>query len=309
MEQPRERHWFLCAISLGGMILASAAVLQYYSSAGRIFWLFPSGYADGVLGPFVNRNQYAAWVELVLPAALYLAATARRRVLYVTASAILVGSVIAGASRAGSALVVGEVLIVTLTLAVRRCTPRRTVALWAIQMAGIAAAAIAIVGWQGLQHRLGAPGTESVRIDAVRASIAMVHDRPWLGSGLGTWPRMYPRYAGLDTGLYVNQAHNDWAQWAAEGGLPFLLLMLLFAGLLCKPALRSIYGLGVAAVMLHALVDYPMQQRPALAAWWFAVAGAVCALGTSGANGAYDDALRRTGRVRLGFARRDPPGL
>ena len=58
---------------------------------------------------------------------------------------------------------------------------------------------------------------------------------------------MYPRYAGLDTGLTVNQAHNDWAQWAAEGGLPFLLVMILFAGLLCKPAFRSIYGLGVAA--------------------------------------------------------------
>ena len=96
---------------------------------------------------------------------------------------------------------------------------------------------------------------------------------------------MYPRYAGLDTGVVVNQAHNDWAQWAAEGGLPFLVVMILFAGLLCKPAFRSIYGLGVAAVLLHALVDYPMQQRPALAAWWFAMAGAVCARGAA-ANGA-----------------------
>src|ERR1019366_1118529 len=78
----RERHWFLGAISLGGMTVAAAAVLQDYSSSGKIFWLFPSGYTEGVLGPFVNRNQYAAWVELLLPAALYLAVTARRRVLY-----------------------------------------------------------------------------------------------------------------------------------------------------------------------------------------------------------------------------------
>jgi hypothetical protein len=90
---------------------------------------------------------------------------------------------------------------------------------------------------------------------------------------------MYPRYTGLDTGVTVNQAHNDWAQWAAEGGLPFLLVMIFFAGLLCKPAFRSIYGMCVAAVLLHALVDYPMQQRPALAAWWFAMAGAAWARG------------------------------
>ena len=274
-----ERRWFLGAISVGGMIVAAAAVLQYYSSAGKIFWLFPSGYTEGVLGPFVNRNQYAAWVELLLPAALYLAATARRRALYGAAAAILLGSVIAGASRAGSALAVGEVLAVALALAARQANPRRAVALWTAQFACFAAIAIAVVGWQGLRDRLGAPGTEVLRMDAVRASLAMVHDRPWMGSGLGTWTHMYPRYAGLDTGLTVNQAHNDWAQWAAEGGLPFLLVMILFAGLLCKPAFRSIYGLGVAAVLLHALVDYPMQQRPALAAWWFTMAGAAWARG------------------------------
>ena len=304
----RERHWFLGAISFGGMIVAAAAVLQDYSSAGKIFWHFPSGYTEGVLGPFVNRNQYAAWVELLLPAALYLAATARRRALYGVAGAILLGSVIAGASRAGSALAVGEVLAVALALAARQANPRRAMALWTAQFACLAALAIAVVGWQGLRDRLGAADTEVLRMDAVRASLAMIHDRPWMGSGLGTWAQMYPRYAGLDTGLTVNQAHNDWAQWAAEGGVPFLAVMILFAGLLCKPAFRSIYGLGVAAVLLHALVDYPMQQRPGLAAWWFAMAGAAWARGAA-TNGAYDDVLRRTGRSRRGLSRRDPAGL
>jgi O-antigen ligase len=53
-------------------------------------------------------------------------------------------------------------------------------------------------------------------MDAVRASLAMIHDRPWIGSGLGTWTRMYPRYAGLDKGVTVNQAHNDWAQMGSR---------------------------------------------------------------------------------------------
>jgi hypothetical protein len=304
----RERCRFLSAISLGGMAVAAAAVLQDYSSAGKIFWLFPSGYTDTVLGPFVNRNQYAAWVELLLPAALYLAATARRGALYGAAAAVLLGSVVAGASRAGTVLAVGEVLAVGLALAARRASRRRAIALWTLRFGCFAALAIAVVGWQGLRERRWSLGAEAVRVDAVRASLAMVRDRPWLGSGLGTWQRMYPRYAGLDTGEVVNQAHNDWAQWAAEGGLPFLAVMILFAGLLCKPAFRSIYGLGVMAVLLHALVDYPMQQRPALAAWWFAMAGAVCARG-AGAGGAYDDVLRRTGSARRGVARGDPAGL
>jgi hypothetical protein len=175
----RERHWFLGAISLGGMIVAAAAVLQDYSSAGKIFWLFPSGYTEGVLGPFVNRNQYAAWVELLLPAALYLAATARRRALYGTAAAILLGSVIAGASRAGSALAVGEVFAVALALAARHANPRRAVAMWAAQFACFAAIAIAVVGWQGLRDRLGAPGTE-VAARGCGARLARHDPRPSL---------------------------------------------------------------------------------------------------------------------------------
>ena len=149
--------------------------------------------------------------------------------------------------------------------------------LWCCQFALFAALAIGVVGWQGLRDRMANSSGEALRIDAARASLAMVKDRPWTGSGLGTWPEMYPRYASLDTGVVVNQAHNDWAQWAAEGGLPFLGLMAIFAALIWKPAFRSIYGMGIAAFLLHALVDYPMQQRPALAAWFFAVAGAAYA--------------------------------
>jgi hypothetical protein len=50
---------------------------------------------------------------------------------------------------------------------------------------------------------------------------AMIHDRLWAGLGLGTWSAAYPAYASYDDGTFVNQAHNDWLQWGAEGGLPF----------------------------------------------------------------------------------------
>ena len=252
--------------------------LQKYSSGGRVFWIFSSGFKDDVLGPFVNRNQYAAWVELLLPVALYLAVTDRRlRPLFGSAAAVMFGSVIASASRAGFVLVCGEVVAVMVTLAAHRSAPRKALALAAIQFVALVFIAVAVAGWQGLLIRLEAGQPEIVRVDALRASGLMLRDRPWVGSGLGTWSRMYPRYESFDTGVVVNQAHNDWAQWAAEGGLPFVLLLAIFALLLCKPAVQSIYGVGTVAFLLHALVDYPMQQRPAVAAWFFAVAGATLA--------------------------------
>jgi hypothetical protein len=309
LAEPEARRWFLGAMATFGMFLAFLAALQKYSYGGKIFWLFESRYQEGVLGPLVNRGQFAAWVELLLPVALYLAATGRRlRPLFGCAAVVLFSSVIASASRAGSVLVCGEVVVVAAAVAARRAAPRRALGLAVLQFAVLAAAATAIVGWQGLETRWLSREPEAVRMDAVRASLEMVRDRPWLGSGLGTWPTVYPRYAGFDAGVFVNQAHNDWAQWAAEGGLPFVLFLAVFAVLLCKPAVQSIYGVGTVAFLLHAFVDYPMQQRPALAAWFFAIAAAVMAW-RKRRTPAYDGPLRGTGPGSLGLAGGNPAGL
>ncbi|MEO8127699.1 MAG: O-antigen ligase family protein [Bryobacteraceae bacterium] len=280
----RARDWFLKTSALCGSLLAVLAIAQKYSANGRIFWLFPSGYTTDVLGPFVNRNQYAAWMELLLPIALYFAVTDRRtRVLYGTGSAIMLSSVIAAGSRAGSVLVLAEGLAVMAIFAFRAQAPRRTIVLRALQFSGAVVIAVALAGSNDLRARLQATGAESLRLDALQASIRMTAERPWMGSGLGTWSIIYPKYARIDTGLFMNQAHNDWAQWAAEGGIPFVGLLALFAAALAKPAFRSIYGLGIAAFLLHALLDYPMQQRPGLAAFFFAIAGAAAA--NEAANG------------------------
>ena len=201
--------------------------------------------------------------------------------MYAVGAALLLGSVIASASRAGSALVVLEAAAVGVTLARQRDGPRLPVRGRMLQFGLCLALVLGVTGWSELRVRvtdlLSRPDGEALRVDAVRASLAMIRDRPWLGSGLGTWPVMYPRHAGFDAGVVLNQAHNDWLQWAAEGGLPFLALLLAFTACMARPAWRSVYGIGVLAFLLHATVDYPMQQRPALAVWFFAMAGAACA--------------------------------
>ncbi len=40
------------------------------------------------------------------------------------------------------------------------------------------------------------------------------------------------------------------------------------------PALRSLWGIGVIAVFIHCLVDYPL-QRPALAGFFFVFLGVI----------------------------------
>ena len=56
----------------------------------------------------------------------------------------------------------------------------------------------------------------------------MFSHRPVLGWGLGTFPTVYPSYRSFYTNLFVNEAHNDYAQLLVETGLLGFGLMLWF---------------------------------------------------------------------------------
>jgi hypothetical protein len=115
-----------------------------------------------------------------------------------------------------------------------------------------------------------------------------------MGFGLGAWPNVYPQYARYDDGLYVTQAHNDWAQWAAEGGLPFLLVMATMAAITLPGAARSLWGIGMLAIWLHCTVEYIFHQRPGLGACFFALL-AVLAMETKARLHAQPSAHRTRG--------------
>ncbi|MBI1790322.1 MAG: O-antigen ligase family protein [Acidobacteria bacterium] len=268
-SDPVLREGFLRTVLYFGAALSVVASVQMYTSEGRVFWLFPTEYTDFVLGPFVYRNQYAAFMELLLPLALVGALQDRRRMLiHAAMAASMYASVIAGASRAGSVLVTGEVLVIFFLCLRRDRSAARPRLLALGVMAGFALLFTAVVGWDTLWKRFLQQDPYAVRREFVQSSLGMVRDRPAMGFGLGTWSTAYPGYAFYDKGFFANQAHNDWAQWAVEGGLPFFLLMLWIALRSLRPAFRSLWGLGVPCVFLHSLVDYPV-ERPALAGFFF----------------------------------------
>ena len=278
-ERSRER--FLSALLWFGTALAAVSMLTVFSSPeGVVFWLFHAGSDRRTLGPFVYYNQYAAFIEAVLPLALVRAILdPRRRMLYSVIGALLLASVVAGGSRAGTILCLAEVIVIPLVALGQGVISRRVVG--RVLLASVCTLAVlgAVAGWDVIWKRLQEPNPYAVRKDFLLSSLAMIRDRPLTGFGLGTWSEVYPGFARFDDGLFANQAHNDWAQWAAEGGIPFFLLMVGIVAGVVRPALRSLWGVGLLAVFVHCWIDYPMQQRPALAAFFFALLGIAMASG------------------------------
>jgi O-antigen ligase len=277
----RDRRRFLRLLFYFGFAISITALAQLWTSHGKAFWLFPTGYTDFVMGPFVSRNLYSAFIELLLPIGLFLALTGRRPWVHAAMCGIMLASVIAGASRAGAVLAAAEVVaILLLARAKGRVDTRGMVAVAARFAVGCAIFA-ALFGGTEIWRRLAERDPYGARREMLLASADMIRERPWSGFGLGTWAIQYPRFAWYDDGTVTSHAHNDWAQWAAEGGIPLALLTIWMAGLTLRGAVDSLWGLGVLAVWAHSLVDAPM-QNPIMAAWVFLMAGLLAARSSGG---------------------------
>jgi O-antigen ligase len=260
------RQRFLTAQLIFALLVAIGAVIALFTA--------------GTLGPFVYRNQFAAFLEPALGLAIAAAIGDRKRpILWVTVAAALFASVVAAGSRAGSIICLGLLTALPLVGYFRGAISGRGLARVMALGTASALALVAVVGWQTIWNRFEEPNPYSLRADLNRSSLAMVRDRPVAGFGLGTWSAAYPKYALYDDGTFVNQAHDDWAQWAVEGGVPLFLLMLAVVAMLAPGAVRSLWGVGLMAVFAHAMVDYPFEQRPALAAYFFALMGVLAAEG------------------------------
>ncbi len=265
------RQRFLRAALYAGCAIAVLSTVQYFTSDGAIYWIFRPR-AGRPFGPFVNPDHYAAFVELLLPLAIYEGRRDSRRVwLYMGMAGALYGSAIACASRAGALLVTVEIL--ALPLLGRPLHRAAKVIAISVAIAGLA---VAIAGGDALWNRFQQKDPFRYRREILGSTLNMIRQRPWTGFGLGTYATVYPEFATFDVGATVDHAHNDWAEWTAEGGVPMLVLMLSIAAATFRPALRSGWALGIHAVFLHSLVDFPL-QIPAIAALLFTFVAALVA--------------------------------
>ncbi len=103
-------------------------------------------------------------------------------------------------------------------------------------------------------------------------TIPAITDHLPLGSGLSSFPELYPRYENPQavTRTFANHAHNDYLELALETGVPGILLIIAFLGwwwAQTRPIWRSqrtspylqAATIVTAALLLHSVVDYPLR--------------------------------------------------
>ena len=269
VSRRRTRRAMVTAWLWAAALIAAQALLQVMTADGRAFWVFETGYENEVLGPFVYKNKFAQFAEMVMPLALYrgLAGGVRSRV-YLVPAAVMFSAVVASGSRSGVFFLILELFAVLAVCWRRGLIEGRRAGWISVSAAGLFAVWGTLAGWDLLFDRLlTLDPLSDYRWPVMASSLSMARDHLWFGTGMGTWPLAYPAYASFDIGVVVNQAHCDWLQWLGEGGLPMLLLVCWLLGGLARRAWRSVWGIGLLFVMAHAAVDYPFHQLPAFTAF------------------------------------------
>lgn len=134
-------------------------------------------------------------------------------------------------------------------------------------------------------NKLSMQGADSnSRFDIYAATLPLIAHHPVLGAGIGSFSGAFQAYrpANVSSDGIIDKAHNSYLEFAAEMGIPALILLLAVVGLIGYALYRGVrehkeyyvlptLGLSVLALgALHSLVDFPLQV-PAIAALFIAI--------------------------------------
>ena len=288
VREEHTRRLFAQVMGVFGVLYAFFALLQQLRPNGRIYWLHSPHFASGLIyGSYVNHNHYAGLMEMLVPIPLVLSMgnifKAEKRALVGFCAVLMAATIFLSGSRGGMLAFVLEIILFA-ALAFEKKRSLR-VALGSMALCISILALLIFVGKGQVLGRLGAlaPG---IRWDITKDCVRMFSHRPVLGWGLGTFPTIYPRYRSFYTNLFINEAHNDYAQLLVETGLLGFGLMLWFLVRLYQSgfptsrcwesqwdaAVSLAALLGCTGILLHSFVDFNL-QIPANAALFYALCG------------------------------------
>jgi O-antigen ligase len=274
-----------------GVAYAFYALAQDLTSSGKLFWFYTPRFHGSIFGSYINHDHYAGLMEMLVPFPLVIAmgrmVSGAKRVLVAFCSVLMATTLVLSGSRGGMLCFSFEMIaFVALSLYQRR---NGKIALGTFAVCASVLGFLIFLGKGNILGRLGELGPD-MRLKIARDCLKIFAQKPVLGWGLGTFPTIYPSFRSFYTNLFVNQAHNDYAQLLVETGLLGFGLMLWFVFRLYRygfPTSRrwefkwdgavSLAALiGCTALLLHSLVDFNL-HIPANAALFYVL----CALAVS----------------------------
>jgi len=265
--------WFLMTL---GFCVSIFGILQYLTFNGKLYWVRTMRYGGIPFGPYVNRNHFAGFAEMIIPVALVplvLGKVRRERLFLVALFALVpIVALLLSASRGGIISFAVQMVILFLLLLVRRIRSRHVLVGGLVVLCAVLA-----VSWIGVQQVLERfSGMQTMEVSGGKRAAMfqdtwrLFLDHPLLGTGLGTFEMVFPPYDSLYDGKIVNHAHNDYVEALAETGIVGGLCCAWFVGFVLLNSLKGWAELGTSfgsalnlsgliacsGILVHSLTDF-----------------------------------------------------
>lgn len=298
--------WFRNFIIVFGLAMAVFGLVQHFTWNGKYYWVFqPSGIPPSPFGSFVNHNHFAGYMEMIAPiplALILLRAVRGELAMFFGFATVMMGiATVVSLSRGGMvSLFAGLMFVISLGLKPEsgRRNGNGNGRGWlnippALARYGGAALIVLTIGvgalWMGADPVIrrmekGELSMQGASKDPRKETFfqsrgwiwsdtaAMIQANWATGVGLGAYQTAYPIYSKQDGTIIVSQAHNDYLQALADGGIVGALLVLLFGILVFRDTARALRhrdpmkaGMalgcsgGLFALMVHSVFDFNLQ--------------------------------------------------
>jgi O-antigen ligase len=270
--------WFVIGICFAVSLLG---IMQHFTSGNEIYWMGSFKPEVEPFGPYVNRNDFAGFVELTLPIGLaFIICRGAHKDLFpllTLLTVVPISAAILSSSRGGIVSIAFEIGVLLLLAFMwpnasrNRRNPRTMV------LSLVALAALAFIAWVGVGRtierfsNLSHPEvTLSRRISMARGAVRIFFAHPLKGCGLGALVDVFPLYDTSYDGRVIDHVHNDYVEALAEAGILGGICGLSFLWLLFREARknleaeqghfsRALHAGAAAAVcglLLHSFVDF-----------------------------------------------------
>jgi O-antigen ligase len=328
----RRARQLIKVIAWSGAAYAAYGIVTYLVDPTHILGREKKAYLESVTATFINRNTAAAYfgscavvwslvlwerVRLAMPRGPLdwralprrLLSDVPRKVVVAFAMLLLCLAAMFMTGSRGAVLASLFALIVAFIAFFRRDLPRRAGIATALAGGGAVVLILLQVMGAGVNARFDTQGlADEGRIETYKATLRLIADHPWFGTGQGTFALAFPVYRSPNVSVWGvwDMAHNTLLEIAADMGVPIAALVVVAWIVIFVMLVRGVFirrrgllvpvaALAVATLAVsHSLIDFSL-QIPGYAIVALSLIGAGLAQsfgGERGQNGTSAVALR-----------------
>lgn len=276
-------------------LLSFLGLLQHILSNNKIYWFRELTQGGTPFGPYVNRNHYAGFMEMIFPLVLSLFLFYKPHVTYDSfreklveifnrqktniymllgfSSVLIATSIFLSLSRSGIVSLCLSMIIFGGMFIERGANRKRGAIIIIIFV--LIVLSVGWFGWDPIFERFAkvknAQGNISeLRLEIWKDSRNIINDFPVTGTGFGSFVNIYPRYRTISGDGIADHAHNDYIELFSDGGAvavflsAWFVLTILYKSYRAFLRRREVYSIylfigsitGMISILIHSITDF-----------------------------------------------------